>query len=422
MQKTLLHTRLDPSSTARILTRLDRAYDNAYASEYDQNRKEVGLLQRQPVSLNALRSQLPSGEALVEYVLADKTSYAMEIRSTGLTIHSMPGRLEIDQSVRKLLATISGQTDSKALAKGLYSSLISPVILEQTVSLIVVPDGSLNSVPFGSLVDPNGAYLSQHVDVFAAPSATIYYALKTAMQEMATKPFLGVAYSPMQSKEEPLASNTRGLFDLRGAHLTPLPFAREEVAVAAGTLGIGAVVIDGDAASETALKALPLQDFKVIHFAAHAIGNEVEPDRAALILAAGNGTDDGLWQAREIRRTRLNADVVVLSACETGVGRLDGQEGVMNLARAFFTAGAKSVVASLWPVEDRSTATVMESFYQHLAAGASVSESLRQAQLDFIKDYGEKAQPNMWAGFEVIGDGTRRINFATNKTVIRSAR
>ena len=160
----------------------------------------------------------------------------------------------------------------------------------------------------------------------------------------------------------------------------------------------------------------------MIHLAAHAVGNEVEPDRAALVLAAGGDNEDGLWQAREISRTRLNADVIVLSACETGVGRLQGEEGVMNLARAFLTSGAKSVLASLWSVEDRSTATIMESFYEHLAAGLSVSEALRQAQVDFIKDYGPKAQPNLWAGFEVIGDGTRRINFGTNKTNILSAR
>ena len=80
-------------------------------------------------------------------------------------------------------------------------------------------------------------------------------------------------------------------------------------------------------------------------------------DHSAVVLAAGNGSEDGLWQAREIRQSRLNADVVVLSACETGVGRLEGQEGIMNLARAFLAAGAKSVVASLWEVDDRSTTT-----------------------------------------------------------------
>jgi CHAT domain-containing protein len=85
----------------------------------------------------------------------------------------------------------------------------------------------------------------------------------------------------------------------------------------------------------------------------------------------------------------------------------------MNLARAFLIAGAKSVVASLWSVDDRSTATVMDLFYKHLAAGVEVREALRQAQLEFIKLYGQRTQPYYWAGFEVIGDGTRRINSKT---------
>jgi CHAT domain-containing protein len=171
------------------------------------------------------------------------------------------------------------------------------------------------------------------------------------------------------------------------------------------------VTLDGAAASEAAVKSQPLADFRVIHLAAHGVSDEMDPDRTALVFAAGSESEDGLWQAREIRRTRLNADVVVLSACETGTGRLQGQEGVMNLARAFLTAGAKSVVASLWDVDDRSTATLMESFYEHLKNGSSVTEALREAQLDFIKTYGDKAKPNLWAGFEVIGDGTKRFTF-----------
>jgi CHAT domain-containing protein len=178
------------------------------------------------------------------------------------------------------------------------------------------------------------------------------------------------------------------------------------------------VTLDGSQASEEALKAEPLADFKVIHLAAHGVSDELDSDRTALVFAPGSESEDGLWQAREIRRTRLNADVVVLSACETGSGKLQGQEGVMNLARAFLTAGARSVVASLWDVDDRSTATLMESFYEHLKAGLTVKEALRQAQLDFIKHYGDKAKPNLWAGFEVIGDGTKRFTF--EKTNARS--
>jgi CHAT domain-containing protein len=169
------------------------------------------------------------------------------------------------------------------------------------------------------------------------------------------------------------------------------------------------VVLEGDEASESVLKSQPLPAFKVIHVAAHAISNQSEPDRAALILFPGSAGEDGLWQAREIRQSRLNADLVVLYACDTGTGRLTGQEGIMNLARAFLTAGAKSVIASLWSVNDRTTATLMESFYEHLSKGLPVREALRRAQLDFVAAYGDKAHPYYWAGFEVIGDGTRRI-------------
>jgi CHAT domain-containing protein len=422
LQSTLLHSRLGRDETERVLVQLDRAYDRAFPLQYEQSRKEVSILQPMPVSLDALRQQLRSGETLVEYVLDSNASYALEITKEGLTVHSLPGRSEIDQLAKEFLAALKSNTDSNGPGMALYKSLILPALSHQTDSLIVVPDGSLHSIPFEAFVDPHGAYLIQNLAVFSVPSASVYSKLKTtATERPPTKPFLGVAYSPQAGRARMTDESTRGLFDLRGVDLTPLPYAREEVEKAAAAFGRGAVTLDGDAASETAVKAEPLADFKVIHLAAHAVGNDMEPDRAALILAAGNDTEDGLWQAREIRRSRLNAEAIVLSACETGVGRLQGEEGVMNLARAFFVGGAKSVVASLWKVEDRSTATVMESFYQHLAAGQSVGSAFRQAQLDFIKDYGLKAKPYLWAGFEVIGDGTRRINFETNKTFAGSA-
>jgi CHAT domain-containing protein len=397
LQSRLLHSRLSPTETRRLLVQLDRAYDNAFPLLADQNRQRS--IQTTAVSLDYLRQQLGRGGTLVEYVLDAKTSYAMEITNAGLKIHSLPGRSEIDELTKKFLSAIKNNGDVSAPGKALYKRLISEALNQLPTSLIVVPDGSLHSIPFGALVDNNGRYLSQSMAVSSAPSAGVYLKLRTVpIPREATKPFLGVAYSPETTEPQRAAASTRGLFDLRGVDLSPLPFAREEVSKAAAILGTGTVVLDGVGASERALKAQPLKDFKVIHLAAHAVGNEVEPDRAALVLAAGGDNEDGLGQAREISRTRLNADVIVLSVCETGVGRLQGEEGVMNLARAFLTSGAKSVLASLWSVEDRSTATIMESFYEHLAAGLSVSEALRQAQLDFIKDYGPKAQPNLWAG------------------------
>jgi CHAT domain-containing protein len=384
-------------------------------AEFAQSRKEMEILRRPPVSLLAIRRQLAANESLIEFVLDTKKSYALAISPAGLKVYELPGRPQIDGLVSHFLSGVRNKQESADLAKAIYSRVLSPVIAKRTTAIVIVPDGSLNLVPFEALLDENGATINKRVTIASVPSATVYLTLKTAPTRSATRPFLGVAYSPGQSEAVQLASNKRGVFDLRKSELKPLPFAREEIAVAAKTLGKNSVELDGAAASEAALKALALGDFKIIHIAAHGIGNEAEPDRAALLLAPGNDSEDGLWQSREIRQTRLNADLVVLSACDTGTGRLEGQEGIMNLARAFLIAGAKSVVASLWQVDDRSTATLMVFFYEHLAAGFEVREALRQAQLDFIKEFGDKAQPYYWAGFEVIGDGTRRINFKTNK-------
>lgn len=140
------------------------------------------------------------------------------------------------------------------------------------------------------------------------------------------------------------------------------------------------------------------------------------------MVAPGNAVEDGFWQAREIRRVHLLAELVTLSACETGVGRLQGEEGIMNFARTFLVAGARSVVASLWDADDRFTATLMEHFYRYIAKGEAVAEALRTAQSEMLSEFGKDAQPYYWAGFTVIGDGTRKISLQADGTHVQAAR
>ena len=284
-----------------------------------------------------------------------------------------------------------------------------------------MPDGSLHLLPWGALQDESGAYLAQRAVVSVAPSATVLGALRREPEVQTAKLFLGVAFSETGHETGGTAKG-RGISEIRGADVKPLQFSKEEVTEANAALGNNGVILAGTDASEWKLKSEPLAQFRVITLAAHGVGDELEPDRAAIVLNPGSATEDGLWQAWEIRRAKLNADTVVLSACETGTGRLQGQEGIMNLARAFLTAGAKSVVASLWDVEDRSTATLMEGFYHHLAKGESIAVALRSSQLEFIETYGEKANPNLWAGFEVIGDGTRTIVTSTKQVELHATR
>jgi CHAT domain-containing protein len=169
------------------------------------------------------------------------------------------------------------------------------------------------------------------------------------------------------------------------------------------------VLLDKDA-TEAEFKALPLADFRVIHLAVHGLGNSQFPDRAALILGSSPTIgQDGLLQVREIRDLPLRADLVTLSACDTGNGKLLGGEGIASLERAFLLAGAKSVIASLWTADDTYTIALMKRLYQHLIDGYDKGAALRQAKVDLLKEFAGQADPVYWAGFILVGDGSASI-------------
>ena len=408
LQRTLIAGNLSAAQAKRVLDQLDSAYDQLGTSQFDRERKEVAILRHAPLMLTALMRLLGQHEIFVEYVLDRQASYAIEVSHLRMQVRQLPAGPQITTLTRSYLSALKAGKDARASAQKLYAILIPSAVTRGSDSLIVVPDGVLHLLPFAALQDERGVYLAQQATTSIAPSATVFAMLQREPEIGTPKTFLGVAFSQV-GDEAVENAKTRGIENIRGADIKPLAFSREEVTEANSALGGHGVILEGATASEAELKSEPLAQFKVIHLAAHGVGDELQPDRAAIVLHPGSAQEDGLWQAREIRHTRLNADTVVLSACETGTGRLEGQEGIMNLARAFLTAGAKSVVASLWDIEDRSTATVMEGFYQHLAKGESVALALRSSQLEFLKTYREKASPYLWAGFEVIGDGTRTI-------------
>src|SRR5205809_7378753 len=122
-----------------------------------------------------------------------------------------------------------------------------------------------------------------------------------------------------------------------------------------------------------------------------------------------DASDDGLLQVREIIRLKLNAQLATLSACDTGVGKLQGEEGISNLAEAFLVAGARSVVASLWSADDTSASSLMEHFYKRLADGETVSSALRNAKLDMLSRFGNDLNPYYWAAFISVGEASTPI-------------
>lgn len=160
----------------------------------------------------------------------------------------------------------------------------------------------------------------------------------------------------------------------------------------------------------------------MLHLAVHGISNPRTPDRAALVLLSDPASsEDGLLQAREISGLHLNAKLVVLSACDTAVGRLQGQEGVANLAKAFLFAGAKTVVATLWSVDDEFSVTLMRRFYRNLAQGQDKGSALRNAKRAVLREFSEKTAPYYWAGFSLIGQGDLPISKGHPRTA-RKAR
>ena len=144
--------------------------------------------------------------------------------------------------------------------------------------------------------------------------------------------------------------------------------------------------------------------------AVHGFSDSRFPERSGVVLGIDpNSSDDGLLQVREITRLRFDADLVTLSACDTGIGKLQGEEGVTDLAEAFLVSGAKSVVASLWSADDTFTHALMDRFYTHVVAGEDQASALRDAKLDLLAKYGKNVSPYYWGAFVLTGDGASPI-------------
>ena len=150
-----------------------------------------------------------------------------------------------------------------------------------------------------------------------------------------------------------------------------------------------------------------LDDFRYIHFATHGFLDELHPGRSGILLSrAPASEEDGILHTGEIMRLKLNADIVTLSACSTGLGKFVNGEGVLGLTRAFFYAGARNVAVSLWNVNDSATATLMESFYLNLRRGLPKKEALRAAKLNLLRSSQPSwRHPYFWAAFVLEGQG-----------------
>lgn len=366
---------------------------------------------RATFSLRAVQSALRPDELLFELALGEPASFGIVVNRSTARVRRLPGRAVIQAQAERLVsAARSGrdvQPEAKALSATLFGGLRELGIHRR---LIVSVDGTLQQVPFELLEQPSTSgkrLLETHV-VSYAPSASILIMLRARPESVGTaRMALAVGASPQGStgtNGTPGGPVTRGVYDLDASQLRPLPLAAEEAEAVGAAFGTRvSQVLVKDAATEAALKQLPLADYRIVHLAAHGIMSTKVPARSALVLLP-SGNEDGLLQAREILNLRFNAVLVTLSACDTSTGAEQGQDGVASLVRPFVAAGARAVVANLWAADDTFSAALMREFYRELAAGTDIGESLRRAKLRMIETFGPQAIPRLWSGVLAYGD------------------
>ena len=375
----------------------------------------------QPISLARLQKALKGDEAFLEYVLTDPVSYCLAISREHVEVFRLAGRSQIGKQVDAVLAVLrKGGTEAGAEA-ALYATVIGPMasVVSSKGRLTIVPDGPLYQLPFEMLGPrPDQRLLASHVVTYA-PSGTVFTLLSEKKGSRPSLPLLAVATGTdalagartrMADQQQP-GTIDREVFDASQPQLRPLPAANGEARTVAGILGGNSVMLLAEAATESALKRQPLAQFRVLHFAVHGLVSTKFPDRSALLLYADPASnEDGFWQAREIARTELNAELVTLSACDVGFGLVVGEEGISNLVRPFLIAGARTVVANLWESDDDFSRGLMREFYSRLAAGMDKGRALQQAKLEMIRKYGQDASsPRLWAGFIMVGESRRSL-------------
>jgi CHAT domain-containing protein/tetratricopeptide (TPR) repeat protein len=373
----------------------------------------------QPLPASALRSRLRPDEVFIEYVLAEPTSYCLVATRERLRLNTLPTKAAITRSVEALLQKVRQNDNPTQLATDLYKSLLGSVPeMGLKKRLIVVPDSLLAGLPFELLIAPSGKSLLQSHIVTYAPSGTVLALLreKTPADPRAVSALAVAAGGPERNEGLPTQASLRiqrGVYDLDGTELPPLPAAQEEAEAVGSIVGGDSVVLKGAEATEFAFKKQPLSRFRILHFAVHGLVSTRYPDRSALVFRTDpQGREDGLLQAREIATLPLRADLVTLSACDTGTGKINGQEGSATLVRPFLVAGAKAVVANLWSADDDFTRTLMKEFYGQLESGLDVGSALTKAKLRVTGRYGKAAPPRLWAGFVAVGDGLRVLTKA----------
>jgi CHAT domain-containing protein len=410
---------IDRGRLNRELREAEKAYTGFLEKVRKQDREQASLITVEPLALKEVQQLLDPGTTLIEYFVTARDIFIWVIGKEKLQFQrvTLP-REDLGKSVKTLRESIFSLGEKNKFDEAsalLYKQLIEPLLPHITgKELIIVPHDVLHYLPFHALVGPDGHYLIEKYPIYYLSSASLLQFVKEKRKA---------------GGEKVLAFGNPDLGDPE----KNLEYAELEAAEVKNVYPQSTVYVKKDASEEKSKSLSPTYD--ILHFATHAQLNEDDPLSSAVLLAR-EGKEDGRLEVREIFGMELKAKLVVLSGCETGLGKLSTGDELVGLTRAFIYAGTPSVVASLWSVDDSSTAHLMASFYRNLKTMSKV-EALRQAQLELIRGEGRSdllarrgvggigklgeapesrspsensisistSHPYFWAPFILVGDG-----------------
>ena len=345
--------------------------------------------------------RLAPDQALITYLLSDSGSVAFVVVRDSVAAVDLGATR---QTLARLVEFVRGALDgrrSDTLWRGpmqrLYAHLIAPIedagLLAGKSRLVLVPQAELHYLPFAALLSgTSGRFLGERFEVTLTPSASVWLALGDRPAEPRGSGVLAFAPRP-----------------------EALPASRREVAAIERLMGNADVRIGPAATEEVLRREAPGR--RILHFATYGVLNKQNPLFSFVELAQGGGaigSQDGRLEVHEVFGLRLRADLVVLSACQTGLGSgaladVPAGDDWVGLTRAFLHAGAGKVIATLWPVDDWATAALMEQFYQEVGRGVGPAQALARAQR-VLSAESATAHPFYWAGFVLIGGAERPVS------------
>lgn len=396
-----------------------------FLSQYYSEINKSNLGEFEPVSFSIIQESLSSEDFVIRYYLYPFKSYAIAFNKNEIWYFDLPSLEQIELSVKALrnyYRSYSSNNSSelftlKRYSYQLYKDLIEPMTSKiKDKNLIIIPDRILYYLPFEMLISDtteittiqnfkNINFLIKEHSISYTPSLSLSYYLDKK-EPVKTNDVLMVGrsiFSEVQRGDE-LFSSREMLSQIENLH--DLPGVENELKSIAENIDKNCfvkILLNENANEQQLKKEIGLKEFKYIHIATHGFADDSTPQFSSLVLNTNDrSSEDGLLQSYEIASLDINTDLTVLSACNTGLGKLYSGEGMIGLNQSFFIAGSKSLCLTLWSISDASTSSFMNYFYSNLSAGMTKREALRQAKLSLMSD--EKySSPYYWAPYILSG-------------------